>query len=185
LAAMPSRLVPVRRVRLPWLGTLAFWRDHPRCLLATHLEARHYRRGRLLGLYELGSGVITVTFCNALVTAAIAASGNPFADFAWHDAGSDGTPATDGDTALGAPIGTPRVQGTITAFQVADSSNHLAILDNTASITFPSGATVQEWAIFNASTAGDMADRRAFAPISVDPNDGCAFSWRVSIASGL
>jgi hypothetical protein len=165
----------IYRVRLPFVGTVALARDPGEAafsdglLVYTDLHAEHRRGDQLLEERVLGSGVITVTLVNTMVSDAVTGSSvvPALARFKFMDSGTGTTAATDGDTALQTPTGVARVTATLSNAQTATTSNHTAQLKYTGTITYNASYAVTEWGQFDASTAGNLMDHRIFSAINV------------------
>jgi hypothetical protein len=188
---MDFLLKKVHRVTIPGLGKFAVVRDEGEArfahgvILGTHLSAKHFRRDRLYDCYDLGSGVITIGFVNALVSTAVTPANNPFATYHFHDSGTGTTAATDGDTALQTQAGpATRATGTITNAQTATTGNHTAKLQDQGTISYTSTLAITEWGLFDqAAQGGNLCDRRVFSALNVVSGDSIQFSWQCSIPS--
>jgi hypothetical protein len=188
---MDFLLKKVHRVTIPGLGKFAVVRDEGEArfahgvIVGTHLSAKHFRRGRLYDIYDLGSGVITIGFVNAIVSTAVTPATNPFASYKYHDSGTGTTAATDGDTALQTQAGpATRATGTITNAQSATTGNHTAKLQDQGTISYTSTLAITEFGLFDqAAQGGNMADRRVFSALNVVSGDSIQFTYVVSIPS--
>lgn len=144
-------------LRIPGLGRLIVSRDPgegrilSRDLFSTHLTAKHFRKGRLIEVYDLGSGVVTNVGVTALAN-----------DFNWaqncqtlklanyHAVGTGATAAAATDIAiqtLGNPTTTTAVAGTQSLVSAANSQTYRTV----ATTNFTGTVAVTEWGLFTAS----------------------------------
>lgn len=188
----------LKRIKLPFgLPDLVWDTDtgeasNGKILLLTHLRGIHTRNGKIIAERDLGSGVITVVFVNALVSDAVAGTSvvPTFARFKYYDTGTGTNAATDGNTALQTPIasGPSRAISTLSNGQSATTGNHAAILSYAGTITYntvgPSyPIAVTEWGLFDASSSGNLMDRRVFSAFNVNSGDQLSFPYSVTLPS--
>lgn len=169
------------KLELPFkLGRLWIVRDrgqalHSETLLHSHLWAEHYRDGKKVGFYDLGSGVVTnvgvnllaADFTNAIATLKLAN---------FHDSGTGITAPTITDTAMQTPTGNARVAG-------AQSSN-LNVYTTAATLAYGNAANITEWGLFTALTGPTMWDHRVFVAIPVVTGDTIFFTYQLTLNSG-
>lgn len=194
----PAPSGAIQRLHIPGIGPVAWCHDpgealeSGRMMFATHLAATHIRDGKVLADYDLGSGVVTIGWVNAMVTDAVAGSSvvPTLARYKYMDSGTGSTAATDGDTALQTVIGSgpARVSASTGNAQTATTSNHAAKISYTGTITYntvgpsyPIGVT--EWGLFDASSAGNLADHRVFSVVNVNSGDAILFTYTLSLPS--
>ena len=143
---------------------------------ATALRAKHLRGVSVIGLYELGSGLVTTVGVNLLATDWSNATATlKLANY--HDSGTGITAAAIGDVALQTATGVARVAGV--------QSNPVAGQYRTvATVAYAAAFAVTEFGLFTAATAGTMWDHKVFAAINVASGDAIQFTYTLTIAAG-
>lgn len=184
-------LPKVRRLKLPFLPSIAFTLDPNgsalvgKLYMATNLRAVHIRDGKPLERRNLGSGLITVTLANTLVSDAVTGTSvvPTLARFKFFDSGTGVTAATDGDTALQTASGVARVTAALSNGQTATTGNHLAKLQYVGTISYSSSLAITEFGIFDASTVGNLMDHKIFGAFNVVSGDSIQFTYLLSLPS--
>jgi hypothetical protein len=171
-------------------------------MFVTSLSADHHNAdGELIGHYDFGSGLITVTLVNTLVSDAVTGSSvvPTLARFKYMDSGTSSTAATDGDTALNSPCqttgGISRASATLSNNQTATTGNHAAILKYAGTITYPGSYAVTEWGLFDSAgsltgsganqyySGGNLMDHKVFSAVNVNQNDTITFNYSLTLPS--
>lgn len=169
-------------IRLPF--GIAIARDKGQALLTagqmfdTHLVARHIRGGRVVGEYDLGSGVVTTAGVVALASYFNNAATN-LSTFKYHDSGTGTTAAAVGDTDLQTAAGpTTRATGS----QGASTNTYTTV----GTISYTSTLAITEWGLFLDATRGSdtMWDRKVFSAINVVSGDSIQFTYVLTITAG-
>jgi len=187
------------RLKLPFLPQLAFSADPGQAMytsqmmLSTDVTLEHIRNGKVIDRRELGSGVITVTFVNTIVSDSVTGTSVvPTASrFKYVDWGTSNTAVTDGDTVLNGPLtsGPARAIATLTNAQTATTGNHTAKLLWSSTTTFSGAFSIQEVAWFDAAgtgnplNGGNMMDHKTFGVITVANTDQITASYSMSLPS--
>lgn len=175
----------MKLLRLPFLGRVAIQRDPGEAVIAagtmfdSHLVARHIRGGRVVGEYDLGSGVVTTAFVNALASH-LNNAGSTISDFKYHDSGTGTTAAAIGDTDLQTPAG-PATRAT--GSQGASTNVYTTV----GTISYTSTLAITEWGLFRDATRGapdTLADRRVFSAINVVSGDSIQFTYTLTTNAG-
>ena len=141
-------------------------------LHALHLDGD----GNVKGSHHLGSGLVTTVGVNLLAADWTNATGTlKLANF--HDSGTGAVAAGVGDIALGNATGNARVAGT--------QSNPAAGQYRTvATLSYTAGAAITEFALFTATTAGTLWDRKVFAAINVLAADSIQYTYTLTVTAG-
>ena len=186
----------IRHLKLPFLPKIAWTLDNGdgkmagNLFLSTRLEAEHRdSTGKLIKAYDFGSGLVTITLVNDIVSDAVTGSSvvPTLARYAWIDAGTGVTAANEGDTTLQTPWGGARVSLTpgsnITNFQTATTSNHAAIIQFQGTISFTGSFAITEWGLFTASSGGHLGDHKIFGAVNVASGDSITFTYKLTLPS--
>lgn len=170
-------------IRLPFGIVVA--RDKGEAILTagqmfdSHLVARHIRDGKVIGEYDLGSGVVTTQFVTALASA-LNNGGATITQYKYHDSGTGTTAAAIGDTDLVTPAGpTTRATGS----QGASTNVYTTV----GTISYTGTLAITEWALFNDATRGavdSLMDRRVFTAINVVSGDSIQFTYNLTCTAG-
>jgi hypothetical protein len=155
LSSVPHRLFDL--ARLPFGKGRLLWTpdngDAYRLLtFQSHLRADHFRRGRLVEKYDLGSGLVTNVGVMALAN-----------DFAWaqnaqtlklqnyHATGTGTTAAAASDIAL-QTLAAPTTTTAVTGTQSLVSAANLQKYQTVATINYTSSLAITEWGLHSAAT---------------------------------
>lgn len=144
----------------------------------TRLRAKHIRNGKVIGEYDLGSGVVTTAGVNALASYFNAATTN-VSTFRYHDSGTGTTAAAIGDTDLQTAAGpTTRATGS--------QGNSTNTYTTVGTISYTGTLAITEWGLFLDATRGSdtMWDRRVFTAINVVNGDSIQFTYVLTITAG-
>lgn len=118
----------------------------------TNLSAEHFRRGRKIDEYDLGSGLTTNVGVMALANDFAWAQNCQTLKLAnWHAVGTGTNPAAATDIALqtlAAPTTTNAVQGTQSLLSAANSQKYQTV----ATTNFTGSAAITEWGLHTAQT---------------------------------
>jgi hypothetical protein len=121
----------------------------------SNLTAEHFRRGRKIDEYDLGSGLVTNVGVLALANdPAWWTGGALFKQAKWHISGTGTTAAAASDIKLqtiSTQGGQTPVQGTSTLVSAANSQK----LQNAATISYTGSEAVTEWGLVNSGTLTD------------------------------
>lgn len=112
---------------------------------------------------------VVTTDGKALIALLVTGAGTTFSHMA---IGTDGTPETAADSALGAEA------GRVTLTSSAVSNNVVTYIGD-----FPAGTgtgTIAEAGIFNAASTGTMLNRATFSPITKTAADALKITWAVT-----
>jgi hypothetical protein len=132
----------------------------------------------LLGFAEylglLSAAKVTDAFVSEEVDELVSATGTEFADFDFHEVGTDATAEDNNHTALIATSGIARATGTPT-----DSD---PIYQNVGTITADATETWQEHGLFNNSTGVAMMDRNLTGGQAVNSSDQVQYTYQNTLA---
>lgn len=175
----------MKLLRLPFLGRVAIQRDPGEAILAagtmfdSHLVAKVIRDGKVIAERDLGSGVVTTQFVNALASH-LNNGGATISAYKFHDSGTGTTAAAIGDTDLVTPAGpTTRATGS----QGASTNVYTTI----GTISYTGTLAITEWGLFADATRGavdSLMDRRVFAAINVISGDSIQFTYTLTTNAG-
>jgi len=138
-------------------------------------------QSRLLSLTKKFNGrpqnLVTNGGMTAIAANFVAGASPLLTAFTFHDSGTSNTAATISDVGLTSPVGIARVSGT-------NSIVSSLVLKSTATITYASAATIQEWGLFSAATSGICFDHRVIPQLSIEPGDSIVFNWLCTFTAG-
>jgi hypothetical protein len=150
-----------KSIRLPFgAGRFLWTRDRGEAeifadqFFATNVTAHHYDGdGKLRHVYDIGSGLTTNVFSQALIydpflAAPSGAAINALKSCIFHATGTGATAAAATDIALQTSAGPTPVTGTQTPVFAANSQ----ILQNVATLNYSSTLAITEWGLFNSAT---------------------------------
>lgn len=144
-------------------------------IFMSNLAAEIHRDGKLVGTYDLGSGLVTNAGVN-LMAADWTNANATIKVMNYHDSGTGTTAAAITDTALQTATGIARVAGT--------QSNTTNVYKSVATITYNATFNITEWGLFSAATTGTMWDHRVFTAIPVVNGDQITFTYSLTVQSG-
>lgn len=143
----------------------------------SRLIARHIRGGRVIGEYDLGSGLVTTAGVNYLA-ADFAAGASDINLFRYHDSGTGTTAAAIGDTTLQTQAG-PATRAT------GSQSSSTNVYTTIGTIAYTGTLAITEWGLFNqAAQGGSLWDRRVFTAINVVNGDSIQFTYNLTCTAG-
>lgn len=148
-----------RVIRTPW-GRLMWTKDPGEAILtadqifATHLQADHYRQGRLIEKYDLGSGLVTNVGVLAMANdPAWSASLNlsTLGTQNFHATGTGTTAAAATDIAL-QTLAAPTTTTGVTGVQSLLSAANVQTYKNVATVNYTSTLAITEWGLHSIAT---------------------------------
>lgn len=124
-----------------------------------------------------GTKVVTDAFVQHIVDQMQSSTGE-IALFKYHDSGTGTDAEAAADTALGTPCGEARDIGTQTEGATAN------IYKSVATHTYAGSFAITEHGLFNADTAGILADRTKFSAVNVVSGEKIEFTYELELSSG-
>jgi len=167
-------------------GQLAKWlNDTSKVKIYANLNATLIdKHGDRTPLGIVSRRVVTTAFVNYLRDCmANGAGGADIKTFKYHDCGTGTTNEAITDTALVTPCTTQLNPNTTRAVGTQDNAT-AKTYKSVGTLVFDEVVTVTEHGVFNAASAGVLADRSKFAGIPRDPGESIDFVWSLVIADG-
>lgn len=130
-------------------------------------------RGFTEHLGWLSGALVTDAFVSEIVDELVSATASEFADFDFHEVGTDNTAENNDHTALQATSGIARATGSPT-----DSD---PIYQNVGTITADATETWEEHGLFNNSTSVAMMDRSLTGGQSVNSSDQVQYTYQLTV----
>lgn len=137
------------------------------------IQALGALRGWTEDLGWLSGGKVTTAFRGEIIDELVSATSSEFADFDYHEVGTDNTAEANSQTALIATTSIARATGTPTD---ADP-----IYRNVATITADATETWEEHGIFNNSSGAAMMDRSLTGGQSVVLSDQVQYTYELTV----
>lgn len=123
-----------------------------------------------LGL--LSQGKVTDAFVSEEIDELVSSVGSEYADFDYHEVGTDNTAEDNNDTALGTSSGISRVTGTPT-----DSD---PIYQNVGTVTADASETWEEHGLFNNTSGAALMDRSLTGGQAVNSSDQVQYTYQLT-----
>lgn len=129
-------------------------------------------RGWVEPLGWLSGGKVTDAFVSEEIDELVSATSSEYADFDFHEVGTDNTAEDNNDTALGTSSGIARATGSPT-----DSD---PVYQNVGTITADATETWEEHGLFNNSTSVALMDRSLTGGQSVNSSDQVQYTYQLT-----
>lgn len=144
------------------------------------LYAKHIKAGDGTVIIDKGLvsvNCVTTAGCEYLVDSFQDSTGHPMSDFYWHRSGTSTGAEANGDTALGAEVGTAS-----TGSQTETSS---VIYKSVGTQTYTTGSdAITEHGLFSSSGGATLWDRSVFSAINVSTGDSIEFTYELTVTAG-